>query len=163
MSETPTIVRTGGNEPELRRVTVLFADIQGSTALIQGLDAEDAAELIDPALQAMIETAERFAGAVSHRGDGIMAVFGAPTVAEDHALRACLAALAMHDAMADSGIGRVKLRIGIHSGEVVFRPVRIGGVLMHDAVGIAVHIAARLEQSAAPGTISVSDTTPLGF
>ena len=157
VSETPTIARTGGAEPELRRVTVLFADIQGSTALIQGLDAEDAADLIDPALQSMIEAAERFAGAVSHRGDGIMAVFGAPTVAEDHALRACLAALAMLDAVEETGIGSVKLRIGIHAGEVVFRPVRIGGVLMHDAVGIAVHIAARLEQSAVPGTAVVSD------
>ncbi len=157
VSETTTPARSGGTEPELRRVTVLFADIQGSTALIQGLNAEDAADLIDPALQAMIEAAERFAGAVSHRGDGIMAVFGAPTVAEDHALRACLAALAMQDAVDGDGIGRVKLRIGIHSGEVVFRPVRIGGVLMHDAVGIAVHIAARLEQSADTGTIVVSD------
>ncbi len=150
-------------EPELRRVTVLVADIQGSTALIQDLDAEDAAGLIDPALHAMIEAAERYDGAVSHRGDGIMAVFGAPTVAEDHGVRACLAALAMRDAIgaigAAAGPGeRVRLRVGLHSGEVVFRPVRIGGTLMQDAVGIAVHIAARLEQSAAPGTICISAT-----
>ncbi len=148
-------------EPELRRVTVLFADIQGSTALIHDLDAEDAASLIDPALQAMIEAAERFDGAVSHRGDGIMAVFGAPTVVEDHALRACLAALAMRDAVAAAGedaVEAVQLRIGIHSGEVVFRPVRINGALVHDAVGIAVHIAARLEQSAAAGMICLSGT-----
>ena len=157
MSETSLSPSSGsGAEPELRRVTVLFADIQGSTALIQDLEAEDAAGLLDPALQAMIEAAERFDGAVSHRGDGIMAVFGAPTVAEDHALRACLAALAMRDAMVAGGSGEVRLRIGIHAGEVVFRPVRIGGVLMHDAVGIAVHIAARLEQSAVAGEICLS-------
>ena len=144
-------------EPELRRVTVLFADIEGSTALIQDLDAEDAADLIDPALRAMIDAAERFDGAVSHRGDGIMVVFGAPTVAEDHALRACLAALAMRDAVA-ADASTVKLRVGIHSGPVVFRPVRINGTLVQDAVGIAVHIAARLEQSAATGMICISDS-----
>ncbi len=143
-------------EPELRRVTILVADIEGSTALIQGLDAEDAADLIDPALRAMIDAAERFDGTVSHRGDGIMVVFGAPTVAEDHALRACLAALAMRDAMVLDTSG-VKLRVGIHSGPVVFRPVRINGTLVQDAVGIAVHIAARLEQSAAAGMICLSD------
>ena len=144
-------------EPELRRVTVLVADIEGSTALIQDLDAEDAADLIDPALRAMIDAAERFDGAVSHRGDGIMVVFGAPTVAEDHALRACLAALAMRDAMAVAASG-LKLRVGIHSGPVVFRPVRINGALVQDAVGIAVHIAARLEQSAAAGMICLSNS-----
>jgi class 3 adenylate cyclase/tetratricopeptide (TPR) repeat protein len=158
VSDTAVTPHPGTGEPELRRVTVLFADIQGSTALIQDLDAENAAGLIDPALNAMIEAAERFDGAVSHRGDGIMAVFGAPTVAEDHALRACLAALAMHEAVAATGEAEgVRLRVGIHAGEVVFRPVRIGGALMHDAVGIAVHIAARLEQSAPAGTICISD------
>ena len=153
----PVTLPRAGVEPELRRVTVLFADIEGSTALIQDLDAEDAADLIDPALRAMIDAAERFDGAVSHRGDGIMVVFGAPTVAEDHALRACLAALAMRDAVA-ANASTVKLRVGIHSGTVVFRPVRINGALVQDAVGIAVHIAARLEQSAATGMICISDS-----
>ena len=151
----PVTLPRAGVEPELRRVTVLFADIEGSTALIRDLDAEDAADLIDPALRAMIDAAERFDGTVSPRGDGIMAVFGAPTVAEDHALRACLAALAMRDAVAAQA-GAVKLRVGIHSGPVVFRPVRINGTLVQDAVGIAVHIAARLEQSAASGMICIS-------
>ena len=166
------------HEPELRRVTVLFADIQGSTALIQDLDPEDAAGLIDPALHAMIDAAERFDGVVSHRGDGIMAIFGAPSVSEDHGIRACLAALTMRDALtggaasagvqttavgAVRGVAKVdrraravQLRIGIHVGDVVFRPVRIGGAWTQDAVGIAVHVAARLEQSAAPGTICLS-------
>lgn len=165
------------HEPELRRVTVLFADIQGSTALIQDLDPEDAAGLIDPALHAMIDAAERFDGVVSHRGDGIMAIFGAPSVSEDHGLRACLAALTMRDALTGGGAragmvtegvrGRdVRLRIGIHVGDVVFRPVRIGGAWTQDAVGIAVHVAARLEQSAEPGTICISGAaaaTALGF
>ena len=141
-------------EPELRRVTVLFADIQGSTELIQHLDPEAAVDVIDPALRAMIDAAERHGGTVSGRGDGVMAIFGAPSAAEDHGLRACLAALAIRDSAAGSGVG---VRVGIHAGDVVFRPVRIGRAWTQDAVGIAVHIAARLEQSAEPGTICLSD------
>jgi class 3 adenylate cyclase/tetratricopeptide (TPR) repeat protein len=141
-------------EPELRRVTLMFADIQGSTALIQDLDPEAAAALIDPALTTMIEAVERFDGVASHRGDGIMAIFGAPSVAEDHGVRACLAALAIRDALA--GHATMRVRVGIHVGDVVFRPVRLGRIWTQDAVGIAVHIAARLEQTAEPGTICVS-------
>ncbi len=140
-------------EPELRRVTVLFADIAGSTALIQHLDPEAAADLIDPALRAMIDAAERHGGTVSGRGDGVMAIFGAPSEAEDHGLRACLAALAIRDSAASSGVG---VRVGIHAGDVVFRPVRIGQSWTQDAVGVAVHIAARLEQTAERGTICLS-------
>ena len=132
---------------------MLFADIQGSTALIQHLDPETAAGLIDPALRAMIDAAERHGGSVSGRGDGIMAIFGAPSASEDHGLRACLAALAIREQASSSGVA---VRVGIHAGDVVFRPVRIGGAWTHDAVGIAVHIAARLEQSAEPGTICLS-------
>jgi class 3 adenylate cyclase/tetratricopeptide (TPR) repeat protein len=142
-------------EPELRRVTVLFADIQGSTALIQNLDPEQAAMLIDPALRAMIDAVERFDGTASHRGDGIMAIFGAPSVSEDHAVRACLAALAIRDALTGT---QVRARIGINVGDVVFRPVRVGRSWSQDAVGIAVHIAARLEQTAEPDTICISDS-----
>jgi class 3 adenylate cyclase/tetratricopeptide (TPR) repeat protein len=141
-------------EPELRRVTVLFADIQGSTALIQNLDPEQAAQLIDPALRTMIDAVERFDGIASHRGDGIMAIFGAPSASEDHGVRACLAALSIRDALAANP--PLRARIGIHVGDVVFRPVRVGRSWSQDAVGIAVHIAARLEQTAAPGTICLS-------
>ena len=140
-------------EPELRRVTVLFADIQGSTALIQHLDPEAAAGVIDPALRAMIDAAERHGGAVSGRGDGVMAIFGAPSASEDHGLRACLAALAIRESGVASGVG---VRVGIHAGDVVFRPVRIGRSWTQDAVGVAVHIAARLEQTAEPGSICLS-------
>nr|WP_283949879.1 adenylate/guanylate cyclase domain-containing protein [Limobrevibacterium gyesilva] len=145
----------------MRRVSVMFADIEGSTALIQNLDPEDAASLIDPALRTMIDAAERFDGVVSSRGDGIMAIFGAPSASEDHGVRACLAALAIRDALAPGGAaahgsGGVRVRVGIHVGDVVFRPMRIGGGWSQDAVGIAVHIAARLEQVAEPGTICLS-------
>ncbi len=155
----PSRLRNDEPEPELRRVSVLFADIQGSTGLIQNLDPEAAAGLIDPALRSMIDACERFDGVVSSRGDGIMAIFGAPSVSEDHGVRACLAALAIRDALAPDGgddARRVQVRIGIHVGDVVFRPIRIGRSWTQDAVGISVHIAARLEQTADAGTICLS-------
>ena len=142
------------SEPELRRVSVLFADIAGSTALIQHLDPEAAAGLIDPALQAMTEAVERHGGIVNSRGDGVMAIFGAPSAAEDHGLRACLAALDIRDALrANDG---VPVRIGIHAGDAVVRRVRSGRTWTQDAVGVTVHIAARLEQTAESGTICLS-------
>ena len=142
-------------EPERHRVTVLFADIEGSTALIQHLDAERAASLLDPALRVMVEEVERHKGMPAPRGDGIMATFGAPSVREDHALRACLAALAIRDRLA-SLHPDIKVRIGIHSGEVVVSRMRIGRTRVPQATGITVHIAQRIETSAEPGVICLS-------
>src|SRR5215468_9816620 len=87
-------------EGERKQVTVLFADLKGSTELIAGLDPEEARQLLDPALHVMIEAVHRFEGTVNQvLGDGIMALFGAPVAHEDHAVRACYAALAMQAAM----------------------------------------------------------------
>jgi hypothetical protein len=87
-------------EGERKQVTVLFADLKGSTELIQGLDPEAAQQLLDPAIQRMMDAVHRFEGTVNQvLGDGIMALFGAPLAHEDHALRACYAALAMQVAM----------------------------------------------------------------
>src|SRR5438093_7432733 len=83
-------------EGERKQVTVLFADLKGSTELIRDLDPEQAQALLDPALHAMMEAVHRFEGTVNQvLGDGIMALFGAPVAHEDHAVRACYAALAM--------------------------------------------------------------------
>jgi class 3 adenylate cyclase len=83
-------------EGERKQVTVLFADLKGSTELIRDLDPEAAQRLLDPALQRMMDAVHRFEGTVNQvLGDGIMALFGAPLAHEDHALRACYAALAM--------------------------------------------------------------------
>ena len=142
---------------ELRRVSILFADILNSTAMVQHLDPEAAAALLDPPLDAMRAAVNRFDGVVSHLGDGILAVFGAPSTCEDHAVRACLAALSMQDAMAD--MAPVRARIGIHTGDVVMRERRIGRAQIWEPVGPALSVAARIEQSAEPGTISVSATT----
>src|ERR671923_1544585 len=81
---------------ERKQVTVLFADLKDSTELIRGLDPEAAQQLLDPALHHMMDAVHRFEGTVNQvLGDGIMALFGAPIAHEDHALRACYAALAM--------------------------------------------------------------------
>src|SRR4029453_9575724 len=77
-------------ESERKQVTVLFADLKGSTELIRDLDPEAAQTLLDPALQCMMDAVHRFEGTVNQvLGDGIMALFGAPVAHEDHALRAC--------------------------------------------------------------------------
>src|SRR5262249_30638145 len=87
-------------EGEGKQVTVLFADIRGSTRLLEGLDPEDAQKLIDPVLQAMMDAVHRYEGTVNQvLGDGIMALFGAPLAHEDHAVRACYTALAMQEEM----------------------------------------------------------------
>src|ERR1043165_6635071 len=87
-------------ERERKQVTVLFADLKGSTELIRDLDPEAAQKLLDPALQRMMDAVHRFEGTVNQvLGDGIMALFGAPVANEDHAMRACYAALAMQAAM----------------------------------------------------------------
>src|SRR5262249_54023004 len=87
-------------EGERKQVTVLFSDLKGSTELIRDLDPEAAQRLLDPALHAMMEAVHRFEGTVNQvLGDGIMALFGAPVAHEDHAVRACYAALAMQAAM----------------------------------------------------------------
>src|SRR5438874_2823975 len=116
-------------EGERKQVTVLFADIKDSTELIKDLDPEAAQQLLDPALHAMMDAVHRFEGTVNQvLGDGIMALFGAPVAHEDHAVRACYAALAMQTAMHEyteavrRGHGlEMRIRVGLNSGEVVAR------------------------------------------
>jgi class 3 adenylate cyclase/tetratricopeptide (TPR) repeat protein len=142
---------------ERKHVTVLFADIVGSTALISHLDPEQSASILDPALRAMAGIVTARTGFVTRlTGDGIKAVFGIPATREDHADRACSAALAIRTMTQAS---RLRVRIGINSGEVVVRQLQSGTQRDYDAVGMAVHLAARLEQIAQPGTIHVSDAT----
>jgi len=114
-------------EGERKQVTVLFADLKGSTELIRDLDPEAAQTLLDPALQHMMDAVHRFEGTVNQvLGDGIMALFGAPVAHEDHAVRACYAALAMQTAMRryaeevrrSHGL-EMQARVGLNSGEVV--------------------------------------------
>ena len=87
-------------EGERKQVTVLFADLKGSMELLADRDPEEARKLLDPVLELMMEAVHRYEGTVNQvMGDGIMALFGAPLAHEDHAVRACYAALAMQEAM----------------------------------------------------------------
>jgi class 3 adenylate cyclase/tetratricopeptide (TPR) repeat protein len=154
-------------EGERKQVTVMFADLKGSTELIADLDPEEARRLLDPALQIMMDAVHRYEGTVNQiLGDGIMALFGAPLALEDHAVRACYAALAMQVAMRGYGeeIRRtqgleVQIRIGLHSGEVVVRAISNDLRMDYSAVGQTTHLAARMEQLALPGSIRLTTAT----
>jgi class 3 adenylate cyclase/tetratricopeptide (TPR) repeat protein len=151
-------------EGERKQVTVLFADIVGSTELIRDLDAEDAQRLLDGATRVMMDAVHRFEGTVSRSmGDGVMALFGAPIAHEDHAVRACYAALALQDGMrryADDarrsfGIG-IEARVGLNSGEVIVRLISDDLHMDYTAMGQTVHLASRMEQAALPGGVALT-------
>lgn len=138
-----------------KAVAVLFADIVGSTAMIAG-DPETAHDLLRPALDLMAASVRRYGGTVNRvTGDGVMALFGAPAAMEDYVLAACCAALTTQAEMPAAAPG-IMVRIGIHAGEVMIYPVRPDGAPGLDAAGEVVHLAARLEKAAEPGTILVS-------
>jgi class 3 adenylate cyclase len=148
-------------------VTVLFADIRGSTTLVEGLDPEEAQKLIDPVLQIMMDAVHKYEGTVNQvAGDGIMALFGAPLAHEDHALRACYAALAMQEEMrryrqtlGQSEESGLQIGVGMNSGEVVLRSIDIDINIEYTAIGHTTHLAARLQELAGPGVILISATT----
>src|SRR5882724_6057154 len=154
-------------EGERKQVTVLFADIKDSTELIRDLDPEAAQQLLDPALHHMMDAVHRYEGTVNQvLGDGIMALFGAPIAHEDHAIRACYAALAMQVAMQDytEEVRRaqgceLRIRIGLNAGEVVVRTISNDLHMDYSAVGQTTHLAARMEQLATPGTIRLTAAT----
>lgn len=149
---------------ERKIVSLLFADLCGSTALVSNTDPEDAQVLLDQALKAMAEAVETYGGSVRRlQGDGVVALFGAPIAQEDHALRACLAALAMQRRMREPGpdgqAPESQVRVGIHSGEVVVGSINDLLTSHHRLDGAALHLAARLEQLAQPGHVLVSGAT----
>lgn len=152
---------------ERKLVTVLFADVKGSTELLVGLDPEAARALLDPVIDVMMRAVHRYEGTVNKvLGDGIMAVFGAPIAHEDHAARACYAALAMQQGMRrlaarlrTAADVEPQVRIGLHSGEVVVGSVGSDLSVEYDAVGPTVHVAARMEQLASPGTTRLTAAT----
>jgi class 3 adenylate cyclase/tetratricopeptide (TPR) repeat protein len=154
-------------EGERKQVTVLFADIKGSLELLGDLDPEEARRLLDPALERMMAAVHRYEGTVNQvLGDGIMALFGAPVSYEDHALRACYAALSMQEAIQRyaeevhraQGL-EVQIRVGLNSGEVVVRSIGNDVHMDYSAIGQTTHLAARMEQLAAPGSICLTRET----
>jgi class 3 adenylate cyclase len=154
-------------EGERKQATVLFADLKGSMELLADRDPEEARMILDPVLELMMEAVHRYEGTVNQvMGDGIMALFGAPVSHEDHAVRACYAALRMQDTVKRyaEGLRRQggvlpQIRVGLNSGEVVVRSIGSDLHTDYTAVGQTTHLAARLEQVAAPATVLVSAET----
>jgi adenylate cyclase len=145
---------------ERKRLTVLFADIRNSTELIATIDPEQAMGRLRPVLDAMKEAVHRYDGIVNKlQGDGVMALFGAPRPHEDHAVRGCLAALAMQDAITRLHDANLNIRVGLHTGEVVVQAVESSLYHMYDATGVAVHLANRMEQMADEGAILLTAST----
>lgn len=151
-------------DEERKQVTVLFADIKSSLELLTDRDPEDAGKLFDAVLERMVASVHRYEGTV-HRvmGDGVMALFGAPLAHEDHALRACYAALMMQDAIKrysaelrrTEGIN-VQVRVGLNSGEVIVHSIRPDLQMDYTIVGLTSHLASRMEQIATPGSILIT-------
>ena len=154
-------------EGERTQVTVIFADLKGSMELLADRDPEEARKILDPVLELMMDAVHRYEGTVNQvMGDGIMGLFGAPLAHEDHAVRACYAALDMQAAMRHyteevrraHGV-EVQIRVGLNSGEVVVRAIRNDLHTDYTALGQTTHQAARMEQLATPGTVRLTANT----
>ena len=151
-------------EGERKQVTVLFADLKGSMELLADRDPEEARQLLDPVLERMMAAVHRYEGTVNQvMGDGIMALFGAPLAHEDHAVRACYAALAMQAAVQQyaAEVQRthgvpLQMRVGLNAGEVVVRTIGNDLHMDYSAIGQTTHLAARMEQMAMPSSILIT-------
>src|SRR4030095_1127624 len=148
-------------EAERKHVTVLFADMKASMPLLAGRDPEEARKLLDPVLERMMEAVRHYEGTVNQvMGDGIMALFGAPVAQEDHAVRACFAALRMQELVRqyaeqtrEGHRVAAQIQVGLDSGEVVVRAIGSDLHMDYTAVGQTTHLASRMEQLAKPGSI----------
>jgi class 3 adenylate cyclase len=154
-------------EGERKQVTVLFADMKGSMERLADRDPEEARKLLDPVIEHMMEAVHRYEGTVSNlMGDGIMALFGAPLSHEDHAVRACYAALRMQESVnrytdrvrRTEGVP-IQIRVGLNSGEVVVGAIGNDLKMDYTAIGQTVHLASRMEQMATPGSIMITHGT----
>lgn len=156
-----------GQDGELKQVTVLFADVQGSVALSEQLDPEDWHAIISRFFALLAAAARRYGGEVSRfTGDGIMALFGAPLAQEDHAQRACHAAVHAREVLSEyaSELRRARglsfsVRIGLHSGSVVATWIGEDGAGGFTALGGTVNLAERMERLAEPSRIYVTEDT----
>jgi class 3 adenylate cyclase len=154
-------------EGERKQVPVLFADLKGSMELLGDRDPEEARQLLNPVLERMMAAVHRYEGTVNQvMGDGIMALFGAPLAHEDHAVRACYAALAMQEAIRcysaevrrTQGI-EVQIRVGLNRAAVVVRSIGNDLHMDYSAIGQTTHLAARMEHPALPGSIRLAVET----
>jgi class 3 adenylate cyclase/tetratricopeptide (TPR) repeat protein len=151
-------------EGERKHVTVLLADLKNSMELLTARDPEEARAILDPVLKCMMAAVHQYDGLVNQvMGDGIMALFGAPLALEDHAVRAAYAALRMQEsvrayaAQLPRNLGAaIGIRVGLNCGEVLVRSIGSDLHMDYTAVGQVTHLAARMEQAAAPGSVLVT-------
>jgi class 3 adenylate cyclase len=152
---------------ERKQVTVLYADIHDMQVLLGALDPEVVQQLLEPALHTMLDAVQRYGGTAPQvADDGVMALFGAPVAYEDHAVRACHAALAMQAALrtyADD-VRRthdlpLQCRMGLNAGEVVMRAVHHAPHREYSLIGQTTYLAERLMQVALPDTILLTAFT----
>jgi class 3 adenylate cyclase/tetratricopeptide (TPR) repeat protein len=162
------ISTTDAIDGERKTVTALFADIKGSTELMEDLDPEEARAIIDPALKLMIEAVGHLDGyMVQSTGDGIFALFGAPVAHEDHPQRALYAALRLQDAirrysakLVADGCTPLEARVGINTGEVVMRTLTTAdGHAEYTPIGHTANLASRMQAIAPTGSIAITEHT----
>ncbi len=158
-SELPRLPAGG----QVRHITILFADIVGSTGIIRDLHPEEARDLLDDALQIVRDAVHDFGGSVARvQGDGLMAAFGIMSASEDHALRAAMAGCQIRDRIGayqppPALAKTLQIRVGIHSGTILLRWQQNDFGQILDIVGSAAHVAARIEQHCPPGSIAISE------
>jgi class 3 adenylate cyclase len=152
---------------ERRQVTVLFADLAGFTSLAEKRDPEEVHRIINGCFERITAEVHRFEGTINqYTGDGVMALFGAPIAHEDSARRAVHAALGIQRAIADYGVTlraehglSLTMRIGLNTGAVVVGAIGDDLRMDYTAVGDTTNLAARMQQTARPGTVVVSEAT----
>ena len=153
---------------ERKTVTALFADIKGSTELMEDIDPEEARAIVDPALKLMIDAVHRYDGyIVQSTGDGIFALFGAPVAHEDHPQRALYAALRTQEELRrystklrEAGNLPIEARVGVNTGEVVVRSITTEkGQTEYTPIGHTTNLASRMQVLAPTGSIAISEQT----
>ena len=154
-------------EGERKLVTVLFTDVANYTSISEKLDPEEVHQIMDGCFKVLMDKIHRYEGTIDKfTGDGVMALFGAPVAHEDHAQRACYAALAIQKAVGEYGEkiekecgAEFKMRVGLNSGPVIIGSVGNDLRMDYTAIGDTTNLASRMETNAKPGTVLVSSDT----
>ena len=148
-------------------MTVLFADVANYTSMSEKLDPEEVHQIVDGCFRILFDEIRKYEGTINKfTGDGAMALFGAPIAHEDHAHRACYAALAIQKGMEEDGekIRKqygldFKMRIGLNSGSVLMGSVGNDLQMEYTAMGDTTNLASRMQMNARPGTVLISGNT----
>ncbi len=164
-SECGTSVAQVTQSAEYKQVTVLFADVVRSMGIAAAVDMERLREIVTELVERSAAMVRRYGGSVEYTGDGVMAIFGAPVALEDHAIRACLAAVGVQEEAKRLAVEvrecdgvDLQVRVGLNSGRVIAGEIGSGS-LGYAAIGEAVGFAQRMESVAPPGGVMLSEST----